>query len=258
MGRHYRGTRGDLDNLVNSYRVNNAVKYSSPEMHGFKVGALYSLGGVSGDLTRNQIWSLGASFHLASLSLGVGYLNVREPNVSFFGNSTAGTPSIGASNNPSPIFSGFLSAHTYQTIAAGAAYALERLTVAAAYTNIRFQGLGHDSAGPNPRGCQGVATFNNVETSVKYQFAPALLGGIAYVYLRQSKVAPSDGAVYQTVSLGIVYSLSKRTDVYGLVAAQHATGTASTGGDARANLTTLGSSTSGNQTSVRVGIRHKF
>jgi predicted porin len=248
---------GDLDNLVNSYRVNNALKYVSPEMHGLKFGAVYSLGGVSGDLTRNQIWSLGANFHLASLSLGVGYLNVRDPNISFFGNSTTGTPSSASSNNPSPIFSGFLSAHSYQTIAAGASYVLEHLTVGAVYSNVRFQGLGDLSAGPDPQGYHGTAMFNNVETSARYQFSSALFGGVAYDYLRQSKVA-SRGATYQTVSLGIDYFLSKQTDVYGLAASQHATGTASTGGEAVADLTTLGSSSSGNQTTVRLGIRHRF
>jgi len=249
---------GDIDNLVNSWRVNNAVKYASPEMHGLKVGALYSLGGVAGDITRSQIWSVGTSYHTGPASFGAAYLNVRQPNISFFGNSTSGTPSTVTDNSASPIFSGFLSAHSYQTFAAGGAYNIDRLTVGGTYSHIRFSGLGDLSAGPDPQGFQGSVAFNNVEVNAKYQITPALLVGVAYDYLMQGKAAPSNGAIYRTVSAGLDYFLSKATDVYFLAAMQHATGEASTGGGARADLTTLGASSGANQTLVRVGIRHKF
>ncbi|MBU9639868.1 hypothetical protein C6Q07_13110 [Burkholderia multivorans] len=42
---------GDIDNMLNTWRVNNAVKYASPEILGIRFGALYSLGGVAGDFT---------------------------------------------------------------------------------------------------------------------------------------------------------------------------------------------------------------
>ncbi|HEM8498349.1 TPA: porin [Burkholderia multivorans] len=249
---------GDIDNILNTWRVNNAVKYASPEILGIRFGALYSLGGVAGDFTGGQIWSLGATYRAGGASFGAAYLNVRQPNISFFGNSTSGTPSVTASNNPNPIFSGFLSAHTYQTVAVGGSYSLDRLLVGGTYSYIQFSGLGDLAAGPNPRGFQGSVAFNNVEVNARYQISPALLAGVAYDYLRQGKVAPSDGATYHTVSIGLDYFLSKRTDVYALWEMQHATGDASTGGAARANLTTFGTSSSGNQILARVGMRHKF
>ncbi|CAG9263217.1 porin [Paraburkholderia caribensis] len=249
---------GDVDNLVNTWRINNAVKYASPEILGIKFGAMYSLGGVAGDFTRGQIWSFGATYRAGPASLGAAYLNVRQPNISFFGNSTSGTPSAGAANNPNPIFSGFLSAHTYQTVAVGGSYGVDRLTVGGTYSYIRFSGLGDLTAGPNPRGFQGGVTFNNVEVNARYQITPALVAGVAYDYLRQGKVSPSDGATYHTASAALDYFLSKRTDVYLLGVMQHAIGAASTGGEARANLTTLGASSSGNQILARVGLRHKF
>lgn len=249
---------GDIDNMLNTWRVNNAVKYASPEILGIRFGALYSQGGVAGDFTRGQIWSFGAAYHAGPASFGAAYLNVRQPNISFFGNSTSGAPSTATANNPNPIFSGFLSAHTYQTVAVGGSYSFDRLLVGGTYSYIRFSGLGELAAGPNPRGFQGSVGFNNVEVNAKYQISPALFAGVAYDYLRQGRIAPSDGATYHTVTVGLDYFLSKRTDVYVLGTIQHAIGDASTGGDARANLTTLGASSSGNQILARVGIRQKF
>lgn len=79
-----------------------------------RLGVVGSLGGVSGDYPRNQIWSVGGQ-------LAAAYLNVRNPNFSFFGNSTSGTPSATTSNVTSVIYSGYGSAHTYQVAAAGGA-----------------------------------------------------------------------------------------------------------------------------------------
>jgi hypothetical protein len=43
---------GDIDNLANNFRVNNAVKYVSPKYAGFSYGAMYGLGGVAAILIR--------------------------------------------------------------------------------------------------------------------------------------------------------------------------------------------------------------
>lgn len=55
-----------------------------------------------------------------------GGMNVRNPNVSFFGNATMGTPSASIANSTYPIYSGFLSAHSYQVVGAGGSYTLGR------------------------------------------------------------------------------------------------------------------------------------
>ena len=73
--------------MNNSNRVNNAVKYTSANYAGFTFGGLYSLGGVAGQFNRNQIWSVGVGYTQGPLQLGAGYLNVKDPNFSFFGNN---------------------------------------------------------------------------------------------------------------------------------------------------------------------------
>jgi len=54
--------QGDLDNLNNLYRANNAIKFTSANYSGLTFGGLNSLGGVAGNTTRDQVWSVGANY----------------------------------------------------------------------------------------------------------------------------------------------------------------------------------------------------
>lgn len=254
---------GDLDNLNNAYRTNNAVKFKSVSYGGFSFGGLYSLGGVAGDVSRNQIWSLGAGYANGPLVIGVGYINARNPNVSFFGNSTSGAVSATVANSVYPVFSGFLSAHTYQAVSAGAAYTIGGMTVGGTYSNVAFRGLGDTSSGPNAAGYRGNAIFNSAELSLKYQLTPALLIGAAYSYTASNSVSSAsgsnNGATYNQGDIGVDYFLSKRTDLYAVGIYQKASGTDSRNRAAVASINNQSSpSSNDHQALVRIGIRHKF
>ena len=254
---------GDLDNLNYTVRTNNAIKFTSVSYGGFSFGGMYSFGGVAGDVTRNQAWSAGAGYVNGPLSLGVGYLNVRNPNVSFFGNATSGTPSATVANSAYPIYSGFLSAHTYQVVSAGGAYTFGASTVGFTYSNTAFDGLGNKSSGPNPSGYKGSVHFNNVEANFKYQFTPALFLGLAYDYTKSGSVSgvtvTNQGATYHQGMATLDYFLSKRTDVYLLGIYQKASGTDSRNLPAVASINNQSSPSSNDrQALVRIGIRHKF
>jgi predicted porin len=119
---------GDLDNMNNSNRVNSAVKYTSTNYGGFTFGGLYSLGGVAGQFNRNQIWSLGVGYNRGPLQVGAGYLNVKDPNFSFFGNN-ATSSATGSNMAGSRVYSGYASARTQEVISAGAAYTFAAATV---------------------------------------------------------------------------------------------------------------------------------
>jgi predicted porin len=251
---------GDLDNLNNDYRVNNAIKFTSSNYNGLTFGGLYSLGGVAGETGRNQIFSVGAGYSNGPLVLAAGYLNVRNPNVSFFGNSTSGTISTTQSNVSSPVFSGFGSANTYQVIAAGGAYTFGAATIGGTYSNIKFSNLGASYASPFAGQSE---TFNNGEINFKYQLTPALLVGAAYDYTRGSKIDGNAAAQYHQGALGVDYFLSKRTDIYIIGVYQHALGdTLSLTGTkvvpAVAAISNLTASANQNQLAARIGIRTKF
>jgi predicted porin len=254
---------GDIDNFNNAYRTNNSIKYTSANYSGLRFGGMYSFGGVAGELTRNQVWSLGAAYDRGPFSFAAAYLNVRNPNVSYFGNSTTGTPSVDASNISSPVYSGFASARTYQVIAAGGAYRIGAATVGATYSNIQFRNLGDTAeSGVNPSGYSGSAHFNNAEINLQYRFTRAFSMTAAYDYMKGGSVAAADGAndgaTWHQVALSADYALSKRTDLYAIGVFQRALGTDSRNKPAVAAINGLTASSTGSQTTVDVGIRHRF
>ncbi|BCQ51405.1 porin [Burkholderia gladioli] len=252
---------GDLDNMNNANRVNNAVKYTSPVYGGFQFGGLYSLGGVAGQPGRNQIFSVGAGYNNGPLALGVGYVNARNPNYSFFGNNPNANTATSTSglNMTSPVYRGYASANTLEIVAAAGAYSIGAATLGVTYSYTRFDAVGSTGGtGLNPLNLRGDAVFNNVEANFKYQLTPALLAGIAYDYTRGSKVNGQSAAQYHQVNLGVDYFLSKRTDLYAIGVYQHALGYDSTGNRAVASINNITASATPNQVAAQVGIRHKF
>jgi predicted porin len=247
---------GDFDNLNNTNRVNNAVKYTSANYAGFTFGGLYSLGGNAGQFNRHQIWSVGVGYAQGPLQLGAGYLNVKDPNFSFFGNNPSSSAT--ASNmTGSRVYSGYASAKTEQVISAGGAYTFGAATVGATYSNTQFKDVGTEAGtGLNTAGYTGgTGKFHNAEINFKYQLTPALLLGVAYDYTKGYGLGD---AKYHQAMLGADYFLSKRTDVYIDGVYQHASGTDSTRGTAVANINGLSPSSTSNQVAAVVGIRHKF
>jgi predicted porin len=254
---------GDIDNFNNGQRTNNAVKYTSPNLSGLTFGGLYSLGGVAGNETQNQVWSVGAAYSQGPLQLGAGYLNVRNANVGFFGSSSAITLSAATANATNPVISGFMSAHTYQVIGAGAAYSIGAATIGATYSNSQFKSLGDTAtSGPNPQRYTGSSTFNNAEVNLKYQVTPAFLVGVAYDYTKggstTTPTGTNPGATYHQGSVGADYFLSKRTDLYFIGVFQKASGTDSTNKAAVASINGLTASSNDRQVALRLGVRHKF
>jgi predicted porin len=250
---------GDLDNFNNVKRVNNAIKYQSLSYHGFSANAVYGMGNQAGDMTRNQIWSVGANYKQGPVELGAAYLNVRDPNQSFFTNTPTNVNGATTNNMSAyPAFSGYASAHTYQNIAAVANYTIGKLIIGVNYSNVQFQGLGDSSAGANPLRLHGTATFNTGEINLDYLLRPDIVLGAVYSLTHGSGVGTVGGSNYHTLSLSYDYLLSKRTDVYLLASYQIANGTDSDGQPAKAELAVLSPSSSNRQAFVEAGMRVKF
>jgi len=249
----YAAHPGDLDNMNNSNRVNNSIKYASANYSGITFGGLYSLGGVAGQFNRNQIFSAGLGYAQGPLVLGAGYFNVKNPNYSFFGNNSSSSAT--ASNmTGSQVYSGFASAKTQQVLSAGGAYTFGPATVGATYSNTQFKDLGQ-TAVAGARAVSGNAKFHNAELNFKYQLTPALLLGAAYDYTKAYSIA--NEKIHQGV-LGADYFLSKRTDLYVDGIYQHASGTNSLNATATAQINGLSASSTANQVAAIVGIRHTF
>jgi len=190
------------------------------------------------------------------MKLGVAYVNLRNPNFSFFGNTPASS-ATGNNMSSSQVYSGFASAESMEVISAGGAYTLGAATIGATYSNTQFKGLGQTVVAGLPSGSplSGTAKFNNAELSIGYKLSPALLIGIAYDYTKGYSV--SNETIHQGM-IGADYFLSARTDVYAAGVFQHALGENSIGQPATAQFNGSAPSSTQNQIIAAVGIRHKF
>ncbi|MFM0418896.1 porin [Paraburkholderia aromaticivorans] len=242
----------DLNNINGTNRINNTVKFKSVNYNGLTFGGMYSLGGVAGQYTRNQIYAVGAAYKQGPVAFGVAYENIRDPNYSLYGNNASSSTT--ASNVTNRIFSGYASAHTQQIIAAGGSYTLGQATIGGTYSYTQFGNLGSEPGLPTTNAGRS-AMFHNAELNFKYQLTPAFLLGAMYDY---TKAFGINGATYQQGALGGVYFLSKRTDLYADVMYQHASGTDSTGARAVAALNGTTASSTPNQVLAIVGMRHRF
>ncbi len=121
---YYGDHPGDLDNMNNTNRINNAIKYASPNLRRPDLRRrVRGLGGVAGDFNRNQIWSFGTAYSNGPLSAGIAFLHIEDPNFSFFGNNAASSTT--ASNmSISTVYSGYASARTQEIFSSGIAYAI--------------------------------------------------------------------------------------------------------------------------------------
>ena len=256
----------DVDSLGNTSRINNAIKFRTPDYRGFAAAGLYSLGGVAGSVTQNQLWSLGASYSVGSMSLAAGYLNARDPNLSLYGTTPNKGPAtsnnIGSFGSPTapesyPVDAGYASARTTQLAGAGVQYAFSPVTLGFVITNTRFEDLG-SAAGPNPLKYTGTAVFTSLEFSVRSQVTPALLLASAIHYTDRNSVNGDGGAKYLQLDLGTIYNLSKRTSVYLLTVLQRASGRDSLGQPAVASISGFSPSATNHQIGVRLALQQRF
>ncbi|NPT46421.1 porin [Paraburkholderia sp. 1N] len=241
---------GDLDNFNNSRRTNNAIKFRSIDYAGLTFGGVYSLGGVAGSFTTDQVYSLGAGYKQGPLAMGVAYLNVKNPAASLFGSNPSDTSTSNGLTG-TPVFSGYATAQSYQVIGWGGSYALGPAAFGATYSNIRFGDIGALE--------RSTAVFNDAEASFQYHVTPAFLAGISYNYTRGSEVTGKVGGVNNNqFAIGANYTLSPRTDVYAAVVYQTVNGRDSTGAPAVADVNGVSPSTNQHQAVGRLGIRTRF
>jgi len=244
------GTPGDVDNYDDNFRVSNAVKYVSPNFNGFQVEGLYAMGSVAGQTTAGQSYSLAASYTNGGLGLAAGYFYTKTSSNTLFA-STADT-----NDGDTAVNAAF--ADGAQSLGIGRVagqYAFGAITVGGSYSNVKYRPL------TNMGLFASAETFNSGSAYANYQLNPATLLGLGYTYMKSSGVT---SASYNQLSVGSDYNLSKRTDLYAVLAYQKANGDALNAAgtavvNANASIGSFGSpSGNGTQELVMMGIRHKF
>jgi predicted porin len=250
---------GDIDDLDQTARVNNSIKYTSASYADFTFGALYGFGGQPGSLKQQNTWSIGAGYGKGPLHVGAGY--ERSDN----SKSGANDPTLGKwSGSDDGLFNssvneGYASAQSQQIIAAGATYDFDPVVVGMNYGNVQYRS-GADSL------FTGHATFNIVGVFTQWTVRQALQLFAGYSYTRGSEVDGVDErAQYHNATLGVQYALSKRSAVYLIGGYQHASGgTLDALGNpvlATASVSDKGNGHSSNtqsQVILSIGMRHRF
>ena len=255
------GTPGDVDNYDNSSRVNNGVKYVSPNYAGLQFEGMYGFSNLAGTTGQGQTWSGAVAYNNGPLGLAAGYFYANSPSANratVAAGSTWNSPSSDSIFD-SPINNGYSSAHSIGIARAAAQYAIGPVTVGGSYSNAKYRPDGFSAF-------TSTETYNVGSVFVNYQVTPAFLVGTGYTY---EKASGDTGAHYNQVGIGADYTLSKRTDFYALGAYQKASGTQATyvtnGGtttrvtqSAQASIGSFGFAGTNSQEMVIVGIRHKF
>jgi predicted porin len=252
------GTPGDVDNYDNSSRVNNGVKYVSPNYAGLQFEGLYGFSNGAGTTGQGQTWSGAVAYNNGPLGLAAGYYYTSNPSAGR--SATIWNSPSSDSIFDSPINSGYASAHSIAIARAAGQYAIGPVTLGASYSNAKYRPDGFSAF-------TSTQTYNIGSAFVNYQLTPAFLIGTGYTY---EKASGDAGAHYNQVGIGADYTISKRTDFYALGAYQKASGTQASfttnaagqtvrvDQQAQASIGSFSMAGTSTQEMVIVGIRHKF
>lgn len=243
-------TAGDVDNYDNSFRVNNAVKYTSPVWSGLQFELMYSFGNLAASTGSGNSYSGAVAYNNGPVGLSAGYIKMTNSPAGAAARTTWTSSSDGTFDGP--VNAGYATAHSIAIARAAGQYVIGAFTVGAGYSNAQYK----------PDGASVYTTsekYNTGQAFLNYQATPAMLLGIGYSYTKSSG---DSSAKYHQASIGADYSLSKRTDIYIVGAYQHASGEIGDGAGgttaAQASIGSYGYGGTSTQEMVNIGVRHKF
>ncbi|RDV00332.1 porin [Trinickia dinghuensis] len=219
---------GDYDQVFRA-GLGNSIKYQSSSFAGLKLSGTYNFGGVPGSIVASSQWSVGLNYTAGALSAGASYLRNHgafEPTGIFL--SSTSNP-IGPKGT----------AGESESFGAGLGYQFSTSTLHLLATQTDFTTAG--------------AIARTYEIGYSNKISSSLTLNLDYQY---TDVLHRAG-IHLPVAM-LDYFLSKRTDLYGVVAYEQARGKSYTGAPIAASIFTVGDSSTGRQLAVGVGIRHFF
>ncbi|WP_250481749.1 porin [Caballeronia sp. NCTM5] len=236
----------DNDNLDNSFRVNNAVKYSSINYGGFKFGGLYAFSNQAGGFANNRLYSVGASYAGAGLAVAAGYLQANSGGVNAGGAIATDDTNFVAQRQQ---IWGAAVTYTFGQVMAGVNY--EHTALKNPVGSVYFGAL--------PLGSTFLK-FDNFEVFGKYQVTPALQLMAMYNFTEGSldDATGTTRPKWHQAGLQADYFISKRTDVYAQGVYQHVRQADGTVFNEAYIAGAAAPSSSTSQLVLRVGIKHAF
>ncbi len=211
---------------TNGERVNNSIRYNTPDLRGFTGSVIYGFGEEAGNGGSGQSFGLGGIYANGPLNIGLGYFQSKMGDAK----TASDVNGAGACNGKDAIKNknGDVCLKTW-TLAT--AYQFGAVKVYGGYSRVKLplakEGkpnmplFNSSNYGVEPASNGMIGGANNESSSTwdfgaKYSLAPALtlIGSVQFT--RAKFVKQDDGRLTQ-YSLGAKYDLSKRTTAYSVV-----------------------------------------
>ena len=207
---------GDNDNLNQTFRINNAVKFRSDPVAGVTVDGMYAFSNQAANtsgqgVANNRAWGVAANYTSGPFSAGGGYVLLNNPDASTnTAGAVGGASATSGDDYSGQFFYGMNGGVQRQAIAAaGASYTLGLATMGFAYSHSQLDYRDGSSR-----------KFNNYDANLRYALTPALLliGDYTFTDARANQLpqAGNDSLKphWHQFTLAADYNLSKRTDIY--------------------------------------------
>jgi general bacterial porin, GBP family len=245
----------DNDNLENTMRINNSIKYTSVDYGGWRFGSLYGFSNAAGGFADNRAYSFGTSYQNGPLHFAASYLQINNGGTTT--NLTGATDSYVTNGQLTGSDSTF-SAGEQRTFGAGLNYTFGPAMVGFVFTETKLE----DATGINNTNSTSIEfassslRFDNYELSARYSLTPALRVIGSYTFTDgSSSLSGASSPKWNQANLLLDYSLSKRTDVYVEGEFQHVSGG---GAFFTADINGLAPSATNKQLAVTSGLRTRF
>lgn len=257
FGSIYGAHVGDVDNTFSTFRLNQSVKYEYSPMAGLTLGALYAFSNQSANsgssgFANNRALGFGIQFQRGPLAAAASFLHLSNPSASAATSTNPGGAIGDEYTLSTSLFynSGFVSRQDVFGVAGSYRFGNARVSAVLTDTRLRYQN-GQD------------LRVDNYEINTRYQFTPAIMAGIGYIFTDASgytgagatSFASGTRARWHQIDAGAAYYFSKRTDLHASVIYQRAAGDATV-----AAINAFGPAGAGvrNQVAVLAGLRHRF
>lgn len=252
-GGQYGGTQFahpfDNDNLNDSFRISNAVKYQSVDYNGLKLGALYAFSN-STSFSNNRAYSVGVSYSYQGLHAAAAYLQV---------NNDVNALSLDATDAGAVAGDWTFAAGRQRVWGTGLNYTYGPATAGFVFTQTSLNDSRAISAGQSGvaggiTGLSGTTRFNNYEVNARYAVTPAISLAGSYTYTDGHLAGQNPS--WNQFNVQAAYALSQRTELYVQGEFQKVN---ANGLDLGADIIGVGSASSSNkQVAVTAGMRHVF
>lgn len=243
---------GDNDNLYQTVRSNNSIKYQTPNYSGLVAGAMYGFSNQAGAPGNNRDYSVGASYSNAPLRMAASYMRIDNPSAANNSNPNGAVGQYTLGN--SSIFYNTSSVSRQSVLAAGGTYTFSPVTLGFIFSNSTIDYSDRSRL-----------RLNNYEINAKMPFGTSWLAGVGYIYTNGQankgasikSFASGNHPAWHQLDLGVEYFLSKRTTLHFATVVQFAAHDATVAAINYAGAVT-GRSDPFKQIGVVAGLRHTF